>query len=731
MSALEIATLSADSNSNSSRSERAILRAGRNCWRTARARRVAFLVDGAAYFAAFRAAALRAERSIFIIGWDIDSRTPLVPEDPGDGLPRLLGDFLDALVRRRRSLSIYVLDWDFAMLYALEREPLPIYTLGWRTHRRLHFRLDDRHPVGASHHQKIVVIDDAVAFVGGIDLTIRRWDTPAHRPDEAHRVDPSGDPYPPFHDVQILVDGDAAAALGELARRRWHADAVGASRPVTHDPWPELVRPDLVDVDVALARTEPRYDGREAVQEVRQLYLDAIAAARRAIYFENQYFTAAAVGDALAARLGEPDAPEIVVVSRLRGGGWLEQNTMEVLRARLLRRLRQADRHGRLHVYHPAQAGLDGACIDLHSKLMIVDDRLVRVGSANLANRSMGLDTECDLAIEATEPRVARAIAALRNRLLAEHLGTDPEALAGRFADTGSLVAAIESLRGNPRSLAPLEATVSPEADALVPDAAIIDPERPVDPEELVDELVPPDEQPHAGKRIFSLAVVLAAILALAAAWRWGPLAGYLDRDSLAQAAVWIRSAAAAPLWVIGAYVVASLTAVPITLLIVATAVVFGPLPAFAYALSGSLAGAALGFGIGHTLGRDAVRRLAGARLNALSRRLAERGILAVMAVRIVPVAPFTVVNLVAGASHIRLRDFVAGTVLGMAPGTAAVSLFSDRLLAAFREPSPATVTTLVVVVAVIVAGALGVRLWLRRRARKKGPAEGLSGPEA
>jgi phospholipase D1/2 len=719
---LENAVLTADSRSDSSRpDDGAILRAGRNCWRAARAQRVAFLVDGEAYFAAFRAAALRAERSIFIIGWDIDSRTSLVPADPGDGLPRLLGDFLDALVRRRRSLRIYVLDWDFAMLYALEREPLPIYTLGWRTHRRLHFRLDDRHPVGASHHQKIVVIDDAVAFVGGIDLTIRRWDTPAHRPDEPRRVDPSGVPYPPFHDVQVAVDGDAAAALGALARRRWHANAV-PPRSVTHDPWPEFVRPDLADVDVALVRTEPRYDGQEAVQEVRQLYLDAIAAARRAIYFENQYFTSVAVGDALAARLAESDGPEIVVVSRLHGGGWLEQNTMEVLRARLLRRLRQADRHSRLHVYHPEHAGLDSMCIDLHSKLMIVDDRLVRVGSANLANRSMGLDTECDLAIEATEPRVARAIAALRARLLAEHLGTDPEALARRLEDTGSLVAAIESLRGNPRSLAPLEATISPEADALVPNAALIDPERPVDPEELVEALVPPEEQPRAGKRIVLLAGVLAAIVGLAAAWRWGPLAGYLDRNTLAQGADWIRGSAAAPLWMLAIYVVASLTAVPITLLIVATAVVFGPLAAFTYALFGSLAGGTLGFAIGHALGREAVRRLAGARLNALSRRLAERGILAVMAVRIVPVAPFTVVNLVAGASHIRLRDFVVGTVLGMAPGTAAVSIFADRLLAAFREPTPATVTTLAVVVAIIVAGALGARLWLRRSRTRSGP---------
>ncbi|MCZ7563465.1 MAG: VTT domain-containing protein [Burkholderiales bacterium] len=601
----------------------------------------------------------------------------------------------------------------------------PIYTLGWRTHRRLHFHLDGRHPVGASHHQKIVVIDDALAFVGGLDLTVRRWDTPAHRADEPRRVDPAGEPYAPFHDVQIMVDGEAAAALGELARTRWRRATGGEPHPApcapAADPWPDTIRPDVTDVEVGIARTAPPYREREGVEEVKRLYLDAIRAARRSIYIENQYFTSAAVADALAARLAEPDGPQIVVVSRLRGGGWLEENTMAVLRARLVRRLRETDRHGRLRVYCPTQAGLGEACINLHAKLMIVDDRLVRVGSANLANRSMGLDTECDLAIEANEPRVAEAIAALRTRLLAEHLGAPPDDVADALARCGSLVAAIEALRGGARSLAPLDAEIDPQVDALVPDANVIDPEKPVDPEEIVEELVPPAEQPRAGARIAAFAALVVGIALLAAAWRWGPLAEWLDRERLAEAGAAIRGSALAPVWVLGAYAVAALTALPITLLIVATAVVFGPLAAFAYALAGALGGAMLGFGIGHWLGRDAVRRLAGARLNDLSRRLGRRGVLAVVAVRVLPVAPFTVVNLVAGASHIRLRDFVLGTVLGMAPGIAAVSVFADRLLAALHEPSTATLVTLVFVVAAIVAGAVAVRRWLRRRSAGSG----------
>src|SRR5574339_110051 len=194
---------------------------GRNCWRVERARRLRFLVDGAEYFTAARQAIAQARRTLFVLGWDIDSRMRLVPGGANDGLPEGLCDFINAVVTRRRGLRAYILSWDFAMLFALEREWLPVYKLDWRTHRRLSFRLDAQHPVGACHHQKIVVVDDALAFVGGFDLTQRRWDTSAHAPGNPGRRDVNDAPYPPFHDVQAMVDADAARALGELARERW------------------------------------------------------------------------------------------------------------------------------------------------------------------------------------------------------------------------------------------------------------------------------------------------------------------------------------------------------------------------------------------------------------------------------------------------------------------------------------------------------------------------------
>ena len=143
-----------------------ILAPNRNIWRLERARRAAVLIDAANYFGALREALLRARSTVFIIGWDLDSRTRLVGESghANDGYPEGFVDLLTALVNERPQLTVHLLVWDYSVLYALEREPFPTLSLGWRTPRRIRFCLDEDLPAGASHHQKIVVVDDAVAF---------------------------------------------------------------------------------------------------------------------------------------------------------------------------------------------------------------------------------------------------------------------------------------------------------------------------------------------------------------------------------------------------------------------------------------------------------------------------------------------------------------------------------------------------------------------------------------
>ncbi len=702
---------------NKNGTKKPILESGRNCWRVEQARRAAFLIDGADYFKAFRSAVAEARESVFIIGWDIHSLCRLVRDEEPDELPVELGEFLNAVVSRRKGLRIYVLTWDFVMLFAFGREWLPLYKLEWKTHRRLKFRMDAQHPLGSSHHQKVVVIDDEVAFCGGLDLTHHRWDTSEHRPDDPRRRDPLGENYPPFHDVQMVVEGEIASALGDLARDRWRwatgKKIASPKKKGEKSPWPQDVDPDFTDVPIAISRTIPLFKTREEVREVQTLFEDAIAAARRFIYIENQYLSSFAVGDALLNRLKDPKGPEIVIVLPNKTSGWLEQTTMDVLRARLLKRLREADTHNRLAVYYPDIPGLTaGFEVNVHSKVMIVDDDLVRVGSANISNRSMGFDTECDLAIEAQgEEQLNLAIGEFRNRLLAEHLDIEPETVQEAFSRKGSLIATVESLRGEGRTLKVFDGHVDPEVDELVPEDAIVDRERPITLDEMT-ELFIPREEFKAGKVKLSVsALLMAGFIGLAIAWRWTPLNDWLQLEVLLDMFASLKNNPIFPVWVIGGFLLGGILVVPVTLLIVVTVLALGPLEGFIYSLVGTLLSASLTFSIGHFLGRDQVRRLAGKKLNKISRQIAERGVLSVISIRMIPIAPFTIVNIVAGASHLHFRDFALGSFLGMLPGMLATAILIDQFGLTLRNPDFSRFSVLGIILA-----AVGLVLWFIRR---------------
>jgi phospholipase D1/2 len=700
-----------------------LLQPGRNCWRIEHARRFSMLVDAEVYFRALRAAILKARHSVFILSWDIDSRIRLVPAGANDGYPEQFGDFLYAVAEARPELHIHVLNWDFAMLFALERK-WPAARLGWRGHRRVKFHMDAEHPVGASHHQKVVVIDDGLAFAGGLDITRCRWDTPDHPGESPLRRDSDGKPYGPFHDVQAIVDGDAARALGELARLRWERatsqEPKAASAKPREDLWPEDIAPDVTDINVGIARTEPAYNGRKGVYEVRQLHLDAIAAARQRLFFENQYFTSDLICNALAARLIEDDAPEIMIVMPKIQSGWLEQSTMGVLRARVHRRLKQADERGRYRMYCADLPGLnDDCCLNVHSKVFTVDDDILCVGSANLSNRSMSLDTECKLVIEAHGSRqdeIRGAIARLRSRLMAEHLDVKPEQVAAELQQRNSLHATVAALQGSARSLNVFDPETTPELDALIPDQAVLDPEKPIDPDELIEQLVPRDIHKPVPRRMIVLGVLAVALALLAIAWRWTPLGEMVNLAALIKLARSLEALPFTPLAVILGYVVAGMLMVPVMLLIGVTGIVFGPLAGGLYAAGGTLLSATISYGVGRWLGKDGIHRILGARMDRISRRLCKQGIVAMVVTRLLPVAPFTVVNVLAGALQIRFRDYLIGTILGMTPGIVITVTFAHHLAEAVRNPSPEVISVLAGVAILLIGTAVGLQRLFERR---------------
>ncbi len=662
---------------------------GHNCWQVTQCKRLAVLVDGESYFAAVRSALIAAQRRIFILAWDIHSQVKLLAEDPGDGLPTTLSDLLLALLERNPDLDVYILLWSYAPIYALEREPLFFGDTPWDGHPRLHFAQDDHHPLVASHHQKVVMVDGRIAFCGGFDLSKWRWDTSEHLAEDGRRVDVDGKSYPPFHDIQMLVDGQAAGALEALCLNRWTratGEELAAVEPLESDPWPSEVVAMLQDHGCAIARTLPAYEEQPEVREVERLYLDMIAAAERFIYIENQYLTSSAICEALEKRLRRRRGPEVVIVLPQETGGWLEQHTMDVLRARKLEPLGEADRHGRLRVYCPSVPGLKSGCLMVHAKLMIIDDHLLRVGSSNLSNRSMGLDTECDLCVAARDEGERAAIAGLRRQLLGMFLDVDSESVAAAEEREGSLIAAIESLRSGGRTLAPLPNEIDPEWERQLPDDRLIDPDRPLNAADVSDAVVGRHSMPHARRRLWLGVGLVLMLLALAAAWRWTDLGNWLQPQTLATSVTTALHGPWGPAFLAAGYILGSLIAVPVTLLILVTALVYGPALGSLYALAGSLLAATATYELGYYLGRPGVERLSGGSIHRLSERLARRGILTIVAVRIIPVAPFTVVNLFAGASHIGRRDYLIGTLIGMIPGVAAMSVFAEGIMALVRD---------------------------------------------
>jgi phosphatidylserine/phosphatidylglycerophosphate/cardiolipin synthase-like enzyme len=461
-----------------------ILEEGETCWRKVGADRVAFIIDAAGYFAAAKEAILKAERCVYLIGWEFDLDIRLRPDLDDPRIPDRLRQFLEYAVEERPDLEIFVLQWGGAMLFNIARQLGSWLSLKATAHSRFHFRLDNEHPTGACHHQKIVVIDDALAFCGGIDMTSGRWDTSDHVDNECRRSDDGEEPLP-WHDMTLAIDGEAARALGELARWRWKV-ATGEDLPVPErelDLWPEGLEADLTDAVAGIALSAAEYNGEPAIDEIGKLWCRAIASAERVIYIENQFLSSGRIADALKAKLEEPDGPEIVIVLPHAAETWLESEAMDTRRTLIVEDLRRADRDGRLGVYYPVNR--EGRPIYVHAKLLVIDDEFVRVGSSNMASRSFACDSECDLAFEAVDqPDLRTFLAHLRTRLLAEHLGVGQDRFAaGVEGNGGRILPTIEQVRAaDGHTLKVLETEWLDDAEVALAESKLFDPENAISP---------------------------------------------------------------------------------------------------------------------------------------------------------------------------------------------------------------------------------------------------------
>ncbi len=719
---------------------------GVNCWRAEHASRVAYLRNADAYYHELARSIRAARRSVRILGWDFDRRIRLVRGRPDDKVdPCTLGELLLGCVEAQPELEIRILVWDKAPIFANTLEDLDILKTVRLEHPRIHVTLDADHPTLSSHHQKIVVVDDCVAYSGGIDLTRARWDTAEHATEDERRIAPGEHPYRPYHDVQMLVDSDAAAALGELCRIRWsrangeseqaRESAAADAGDGSSDPWPQGLEPDARDVDVAISRTEPEWNGHEEVREIERLYHGQIAAARRHIFIEQQYFTDSGICDALCRRLGEKDGPEVLLIMPRDTTGLLARLTMESLLPERLRRLRDADRFGRFRAFYPDAPGIpstQGESINVHTKLLIIDDEILRVGSANLNGKSMWMDTECDLSVNAhDDAALAESIAALRHSLIAELLACDPERVAQAERDGASWGEAIEKLCDpDKRTLRPLEPKAPrwwvtlvgwlPARTTTQSDFLAAAQER-GDASQRKDNGTEPQNEDR--RRRWPVLGAVAVLLILAAMWSWGPLANMADPDVLAGT---IRSSTWAGPVLLGLYCVGVLLMAPVHLLHVVAGLALGLREGMLWAAIGTMVSAVLSYSVGALTGEDVLQRRFGSRVAGLSERAGRSGLRGALVLRLLPGLPFGLVNIAFGASPVKFSTYMYATALIMLPSLLAIAVFGERAQAAWRDPSVASVAILAATAVALLGG-----VWLFSRSLRRwsddgrGPSKG------
>lgn len=432
-------------------------------WRVHPRTRAGIIVDARDYYCAFYELAKQARRSILLLGWQFDSDVPLlrgkdVPPGTDPEAVELL-PFLDGLCAANPALEVRILAWDHSLWLSLEREVLQKLSFDLRTSKNFYFENDATVSQYGAHHQKVAIIDGRIAFLGSADICQDRWDTSQHACGDELRVGRGGKACKPYHEVQAVVTGAAARSLVDLFVERWkdgtgqHLDAASlvADGPAEDDPLPRQVTLEMPLAEATLHRQFPHRLGRPPVREVRDLLVSWIDEAERLIYIETQYFTSRAVCDALVERMRAEGRSklEIVVVLPRKPEALKEELAVGATQVEVLDELTRVARQTghSLGVYNVAGRQGDGEdlFVYIHSKLLVVDDLRLTIGSANLNNRSMSLDSEINIAWSTDDPEdeVGTAIERLRHRLLSEHCALE---LAPWFFDARGLVGRLDGL---------------------------------------------------------------------------------------------------------------------------------------------------------------------------------------------------------------------------------------------------------------------------------------------
>jgi phospholipase D1/2 len=691
--------------------EKSIFQPQRNCWRITSANEVSLLIDCADFYRAVHQSICKAQHSLFIVGWEIDSECRLLrgDEEKNSEVPSVAVDLLAWKATQNPDFKIYLLRWDSSVTFLAERDLRPEFAWTKKTPENLHFCLDSTIPLGGSHHQKIILVDDELAFTGGMDIARQRWDERAHRIEEPERTDVMG-AYGPYHDAQVMLTGPAVADLAELVRWRWKRAAQYNAIPIRSvtsqakssrvPTWPERFEPTTAKFRCAIARTFP-WTGLESemheVHEVRQMYLDLIDTAEQFIYIENQFMTSKEIALALNQRLKSCPELQVLFVGSDNPQGLWETEGMWPGRIDFKRILEEGVDRSRVRMVFSCLADSFGnfVCKRIHSKVFVVDDRYLIVGSANLDNRSMELDTECDFILEATTSEQAQWIVDARNDLIGEHSGRTPSEVASLFQSARSLEKLLEPAGPHTYQFKEINDSKYPKKNFQLVAKIFSDPVEPILSTQYSALRNPQRQTLILGFLAISFLVVAFFLLK-------EPLSQFNPQNIVVFLET-IRSSPWSFLLVCLVFVIGGFLFFPVTVLSLLTAAAFGTVWGPIYAMSGGLVSASIMFWVGHLAGLKVLRRLLGEKVRKVDHAFQKTGIIGVATLRLLPIAPFSFVNLAAGISSVRFFHFLVGTFLGLLPGLIAKGIVGNFLMQAFLNPTLKSTLYL----------SLGIALWI------------------
>ncbi len=661
--------------------------------RAARADAIGFFTDSAAYFAALADVIPKARRRLILVGWSFDDRVVLRRD--GRNGDRNLGEIILEAARQNRALEIVIAIWNPPSFFAADQHISADFLSAIEQVENITLHRVAQDSAFRSLHKKFIILDDELLFVGGIDISRNRWDTPDHRSDNSLRRNPGGERYVPYHDVQAVMSGEVAEAFYRQAIADGTLPGDGTAPSVESTVpslWPRDVDIAGRNVPVGIAETTVRSeDGDDEMGEIGDLYLRMIDEAKEFIYIENQYFSSDDVTGALIRRLEEGDGPEVVIVVPRELPDVVGKWTMGINSMHHIAVLRRHDRHNRLFVCNPVAPDDPSVAVKVHSKLMIIDGRLITLGSANISRRSFFLDLETNVVIDAAATADGEWVQQLEDRLMAQHCALSPEEWRDRRERYGG--SRLEAFRSRAEEWSGIREHTTGEVIGALPADFLkkFDMNRPPPQEQVLQQIARIDS---AGivRRIRQNWLLLTALAAvIGAAFLLSryevDIDQILDRLSSLNSSRPVLAAAGTIL----AYWLSMAVFVSIVVPIVFFAALHGPWWGMVYSVIGLFSGAAIYYGLGILLHRNRwLERFSVVRVGKKQlEKIRPYGLWAVAISRMVPSGPFMVVNIVTGMIGFTPRQFLAGSAIGLMPGIVALSFFGDIIRDVFTDPTP------------------------------------------